>query len=1190
MNDYNSDSRRELIVRKDLISCIALLPVACTILWAQDLKVSKIRRLQGPPPSEVPAGFAATASTPINIDGKLDEAAWKKGNWIDQFQNYVTGAPAIDGTRFCVLFDVEQNRIFLGAEMMDSSMSTFGERGEDRAKQPRDNWPGECAEFFLSPKCDGNQYFQLAVGPRGTKPLPNGNLIVYDANDTESKAWDGKWKATGQKLADRWILEMEIDADSLDGATLKNGAVWAMNFCRGNYFSRDRKLPTEYQSWAPVQNGFRDVPRFGRLIFGEKATAEHASRLHLPYEVKLYPDRENYDGQFENAEVALFVPVAPPKGSELQLELASIDGERGFTMLPVESAGYIAAQVDISGLPEGTYQWSAKLLDPAGKTLATAERPMIRTEKTGISEVKLPVRVPLRFFRLGGADGGYNGAFPISTGLPLSRGLVRDPQQITVFHGRKRISSQKTVRQSWDRGRSIRWLGLDFIAEYENGIASDYVAVINSKPSSSRNRKPLPVTSSNGAVEITTGPARFRWTAAGKGLPDAAWLDTDGNGKFSKDEQVIQSGPDDGAYWIATSVDGGRCDLTGDLKFTIEESGPLKAVLRVDGWYEGRRKKERNCRATLRFTAYAGQAFLHMDHTFVITFDDKKEKIRGIGLQLGVPGTKTGSFAHLDGSPVTRKATKKGSYLNQRWWNEFKVMEASADPNRPDSLQNGTKSLGMVSVVSPRARVIMALRDAWQLYPKEFSFDEGGISVHPWPTHPAAFSGSWDYQARRELDPDNIWKLWYAHRQSYYGTSLAFPQSYFDRIKQEVEKNPGQGNADSYAALGLQSNAHGIAIHNEMLLGLGAPDSPVEDAVRLAGVFQENPHGIPDPQWIGASRAIWPFSPKDTKQFPRLESLMDTAWTWFYDSVCERNGDYGLFNFLDGHTYNGTATATKQVWHRVWLNNHYDHAYMLWLMYARSGEKRYFRMARRHARHVANIDTCHEYSKPGQLLHQHVPGGVFHCKGFHHWGGSAALWDHMVCPDYQLLNYYLTGDRRYWDTFNEWRTSLTKLHTRPTWGRNGVYMLKAFNDAYEATGDPILLAHRWDQADHTVKVPFREQHAMAFQPTVYPEYLRSVGDSAMLKRFLEYVDDLMAGKAQGTWPPFAFFTSAWQLTGNRKYIEHNAKFIAEKLHSWRERYTSMHLNATPGLVSSLEALREAGFTEEAIFKLRKIEK
>ena len=1159
-------------------------------LFAQDLTVTNIRRLTGPTPAAVPAGFAVAASEPINIDGKLDEAAWKKGKWIDQFRNYITGAPAIDKTRFCVLFDVRKNRIFVGAEMMDSSMSTFSERGENRAKRPRDNWPGECIELFLSPKCDGNQYYQLAVGPRGMKPFPNGNLNIYDASDGESKAWDGKWKAVGQKLADRWTLEMVVDAVSLGGAALKTGEVWAMNFCRGNYFSRDRKLPPEYQSWSPVQNGFRDVPRFGRLVFGEKPTAEHESRLRLPYEVKLYPDRETYDGQYENAEVALFVSVDPPKGSEIQLELASIDGERGFTTLPVESAGYIAVQVDISGLPEGGYHWSAKLQDAEGKTLATAERPMTRTAKTGIGAVKLPVRVPLKLFRLGGADGGYNSAFPITIGLPLPRGLVNDPEQVSMFHGRKRISSQKIVRQFWDRGRSIRWLGLDFIAEYENGIASDYVAVVSSKPSNSKIRKPLQVTADDGAVEITTGPARFRWTAAGKGLPDAAWFDTDGNGKFSNDEQVIKSGPNDGAYWIATSVDGGRCDLTGDLKFTIEESGPMKAVLRVDGWYEGRRKKERNCRATVRFTAFAGQAFLHMDHTFVITFDDRKEKIRDIGLRLGVPGTKAGSFSHLEGTPISLKATEKASYLNQSWWNEFKVIQEGEDPNRPSAVHNGTKALGMVSVVSPRARVTMALRDSWQLYPKEFGFDEGSISVHPWPGHPVGYSGSWDYQARRELDPDNIWKLWYAHRQSYYGMSLTFPQSYFDRIKQEIEKNPGQGSADTYAATGLQSNAHGTAIHNELLLALAPQDSPVEDAVRLAGVFQQNPHGIPDPQWIAASGAIWPLSPKDTKHFPRLESLMDAAWTWFYDSICARNADYGMFNFLDGHTYNGTATATRQVWHRVWLNNHYDHAYMLWLMYARSGEKRYFQMARRHARHVVNIDTCHEYSKPGQFIYQHVPGGVFHCKGFHHWGGSAQLWDHMVCPDYQLLNYYLTGDRRYWDAFNEWRTSLTKLHTRPTWGRNGIYMLKAFNDAYEASGDPILLAHRWDQADHTVKLPFREQHAMAFQPTVYPEYLRSVGDAAMRKRFLEYVDDLMAGKAHGTWPPFAFFTSAWQLTGNRKYMEYNAKFIAEKLSKWRERYTSMHLNMTPGLVSSLDSLRKVGITEEDIFKLQKVEK
>jgi hypothetical protein len=329
-------SLKEHTNRAHSVLAIVFLPAVVSSLFAQDLKVSNVRRLPGPPPVAVPVGYGVVTGEPINIDGKLDEAAWKKGNWIDQFRNYINGAPAIDKTRFCVLFDVRKNRIFVGAEMMDSSMSTFSERGENRAKRPRDNWPGECIEFFLSPRCDGNQYYQFAVGPRGTKPFPNGNRNVYDASDGESKAWNGRWKAAGQKLADSWTLEIELDASSLGDATVKPGSVWAMNFCRENYFSREKKRPTEFQSWSPVQNGFRDVPRFGRLVFGEKPTAEHESRLRLPYEVKLYPDRETYDGQNENAEVALFVPVDPPKGSEIQLELASIDGERGFATMPVE--------------------------------------------------------------------------------------------------------------------------------------------------------------------------------------------------------------------------------------------------------------------------------------------------------------------------------------------------------------------------------------------------------------------------------------------------------------------------------------------------------------------------------------------------------------------------------------------------------------------------------------------------------------------------------------------------------------------------------------------------------------------------------------------------------------------------------------------------------------------------------------
>jgi len=1161
---------------------------------SQELKIGNVRRLPGPPQQKIPIAHAIPTAATVTIDGKLHEGVWKGDAWVSAFHDYRSGTPAADATRFCVAFSAEQNKLYVAAEMADRCMATFGERGESRAKNPRDNWPGECIEIFLSPKCDGKEYFQFAVGPRGTKPFGSGHLNVYDASDSQSKGWDGRWNAVGVKYEDRWVLEMEIDVSSMGGA-IEPGAVWALNLCRENHFSPESMRPTELLSWANVEGGFRDVPKFGRLVFGPEPSAEQASRTRPTNRISIYPDRERYDGQHESAEVVLWMPHAPPEGAQIRLGLAPVDGEARHVHLPIKEPGYVVVEVDIESLGEGAYQWSAELVAGDQTVLAAAQRPMTRDASSGTGAgVELPVSVFLALFPIrGAAGGGFTGTYPISTGLPLPRGLLESADKIALFQGKRRVPCQKTVRKTWDRGHSICWVGLDFLAEYEDGQPSDYRITIAKRPSRSKVRKPLEVVEEENRVEITTGPARFVWTLEGKGLPSAAWFDANGDGRFADAEQVVKAGPGDGAYWVASSVAGGRCDLTGDLTFRIEESGPLKAVLRVDGWYEGARDGERNCRATIRYAAFAGQPRLRMDHTFVITFDDRKERIRDIGLRLGVPETDSGSFAHLDGKTIDLPAGPKPCYLNQRWWNEFQVLDEQARPmsdgegrRRLPLVANGTKALGMVTAASPRGRVTMALRDAWQLFPKEFGFDDRSLSVHAWPKHPLWFTRSWDYQAQAELEPDNIWKLWYAHRQGPYGLSLTFPQAYYDRIKHELSqpKAKGQSSADSYAATGLQSNAHGIAIHNEMLIALAAPGSPTSAAVRSAGVFQEDPHGVPDPRWLYRTDALWSLSPKDTSKFPRLESLVDRIWRWFYDGVCERNGDYGMFNYLDGHTYNGTAYATKQVWHRVWLNNHYNHAHMLWLMYARSGDRDFYRMARRHARHVANIDICHEYSKPGQFQHAHSPGGVFHCKGFHHWGGTATLWDHMVCPDFQLLDYYLTGDRRYWDTFNEWRTSITKLHPRPTWGRNGIYMLKAFTDAYEATGDPVLLAHRWEQADMTVKLPFREQHAMSFQLTVYPEYLRLVGDEALRKRFLEYVDDLIAGKAQPCWTP-AFFAGARQLTGDRRYMEYYARDVAARLSSWLDRYGGMSLNYTPGLIFSLEDFKKAGITEADIFDL-----
>ena len=148
-------------------------------------------------------------------------------------------------------------------------------------------------------------------------------------------------------------------------------------------------------------------------------------------------------------------------------------------------------------------------------------------------------------------------------------------------------------------------------------------------------------------------------------------------------------------------------------------------------------------------------------------------------------------------------------------------------------------------------------------------------------------------------------------------------------------------------------------------------------------------------------------------------------------------------------------------------------------------------------------------------------------------------------------------------------------------------MLKAYTDAYEATGDPLLLAHRWDQADQTAAVPFHKQHALNFNLSVYPVYLRYVGHEVMRKRFIEYADKTGSGEYTATvWRPFAILAGAYQITGNRKYLEQSANLLAEKLTLWLERgSTFAPCGDMFGMLFSFADYKKAGLTEKEIFDL-----
>lgn len=97
---------------------------------------------------------------------------------------------------------------------------------------------------------------------------------------------------------------------------------------------------------------------------------------------------------------------------------------------------------------------------------------------------------------------------------------------------------------------------------------------------------------------------------------------------------LVQDGPDGVAE--ASPRRGERFD--GRLEqVTVEQSGPVRAVLKL----EGRHQSARGSRAWLPFVVrlyfYAGQTSVRLVHTIIYDGDDQKDFIRGLGLEFAVP-------------------------------------------------------------------------------------------------------------------------------------------------------------------------------------------------------------------------------------------------------------------------------------------------------------------------------------------------------------------------------------------------------------------------------------------------------------------------------------------------------------------------------------------------------------------------
>src|SRR6516162_2927462 len=120
-----------------------------------------------PPPLKQapPTAFECRwADTPITLDGKDDDAAWKHAQTIDAFHLPWLGKEARMGrtaTRAKLLWDREY--LYFFAEMEDSDLFA------DVTEHDGDTWKNDVFELFFRPDRGKPGYYEFQVNAAGTK-------------------------------------------------------------------------------------------------------------------------------------------------------------------------------------------------------------------------------------------------------------------------------------------------------------------------------------------------------------------------------------------------------------------------------------------------------------------------------------------------------------------------------------------------------------------------------------------------------------------------------------------------------------------------------------------------------------------------------------------------------------------------------------------------------------------------------------------------------------------------------------------------------------------------------------------------------------------------------------------------------------------------------------------------------------
>ncbi len=253
---------------------------------------------------QAPTAVAASRTGTVQIDGRMDEAAWQAATPVTDFRQYDPneGQPASERTEARILFD--DDAIYVAMRLYDR------EPGKIQSQLARrdESIEGDLVEVTLDSYHDHLNAFIFRLTPLGAR-----RDATVSSNGQNDNSWDAVWEGSATVDSLGWTAEFRIPLSQLRYDPRQGQHIWGLQLSR----KIARKAEVSAFAYTPKTEQ-QGVNRYGHLT--------GLGRLSAPRRVELVPYAL---ARNENPRIAQNDPfrkqnnVVPGVGADLKFGITS---------------------------------------------------------------------------------------------------------------------------------------------------------------------------------------------------------------------------------------------------------------------------------------------------------------------------------------------------------------------------------------------------------------------------------------------------------------------------------------------------------------------------------------------------------------------------------------------------------------------------------------------------------------------------------------------------------------------------------------------------------------------------------------------------------------------------------------------------------------------------------------------------